>query len=70
MKKLFALAAIAVTMASCAQKEEKREEVKQDFSAEHMRNAGVDSAATSGHTTAPTASDSATVLATDSTAAK
>ncbi len=46
MKKLFALAVLAtITLASCAQKEEQREEFKGEHSVEHKRNAGVDSAA-------------------------
>lgn len=62
MKKLFlAAAATMLVLASCAKKEEKREEIKENLSAEHMRNEGVDSAATAGHTVAPTSSDSAKV---------
>ena len=45
MKKLMALAAVALLfIASCAQKEEKGEEFKEDKSAEHMRNIQGDSA--------------------------
>lgn|GEM_PF-3773555 len=45
MKKLMAIAAVALLfIASCAQKEEKREEFKEDKSAEHMRNIQGDSA--------------------------
>lgn len=45
MKKLMAIAAVSLLfIASCAQKEEKREEFKEDKSAEHMRNIQGDSA--------------------------
>lgn len=73
MKKLFALAVLGlVSLGSCAQKEEKREEVKQELSAEHMRNEGVDSAAAAGHTESPASPDNTTVnpAITDSTSAK
>lgn len=73
MKKLFlASAAALLFLGSCAKKEENREEVKQELSAEHMRNAGVDSAATSGQTEAPASPDNTTVnpAITDSTAVK
>lgn len=72
MKRLLIAAAGALLLASCAQKEEKREERKDQLSAEHMRNAGVDSSATNGQTTAPTSADSTTVnaAATDSTAVR
>lgn len=46
MKKLFAIAVLGtLCFASCAQKEEKREEFKEEHSVEQKRNAGVDSAA-------------------------
>lgn len=46
MKKLFAIAVLgSLCFASCAQKEEKREEFKEEHSVEEKRNAGVDSAA-------------------------
>lgn len=46
MKKLFAIAVLGtLCLASCAQKEEKREEFKEEHSVEQKRNAGVDSAA-------------------------
>lgn len=46
MKKLFAIAILGtLSFASCAQKEEKRDEYKESHSVEEKRNAGVDSAA-------------------------
>ena len=46
MKKLFALTVLGtLCFASCAQKEEKREEFKEEHSVIEKRNAGVDSAA-------------------------
>ena len=46
MKKLFGLAVLgALFFASCAQKEEKRDEYKAEHSVDEKRNAGVDSAA-------------------------
>lgn len=46
MKKLFALAVLGtLCFASCAQKEEKREEYKKEHDVSEKRNAGVDSAA-------------------------
>lgn len=46
MKKLFALAILGtLCFASCAQKEEKRDEFMEEHSVEQKRNAGVDSAA-------------------------
>lgn len=46
MKKLFALAILGtLCFASCAQKEEKREEFKDSHDKDFKRNAGVDSAA-------------------------
>lgn len=46
MKKLSALAVLGtLCFASCAQKEEKREEYKDEHSVSEKRNAGVDSAA-------------------------
>ncbi len=45
MKKLFAVAFLGtLCFTSCAQKEEKREEFKEEHSVEQKRNAGVDSA--------------------------
>lgn len=45
MKKLFAVAAVSLLfLGSCAQKEQKREEFKEENSAEHMRNVQGDSA--------------------------
>ena len=72
MKKLLIAAAGALFLANCAQKEEKREERKDELSAEHMRNSGVDSTATSGQTVSPTATDNTAVnqTAADSTSAK
>lgn len=72
MNKHFAIAALALAiLGSCSQKE-KREERKEELSAEHMRNEGVDSAAASGHTESPTNPENATVnpAITDSTARK
>lgn len=46
MKKLLAFAILGtLCFASCAQKEEKREDFKENHSVEEKRNAGVDSAA-------------------------
>ena len=46
MKTLFAAAILGIlSFASCAQKEEKREDYKDAHSVEERRNAGVDSAA-------------------------
>ena len=46
MKILFAVAILGtLSFASCAQKEEKREDYKDAHSVEERRNAGVDSAA-------------------------
>ncbi len=46
MKKLLILTVFgSLFLGSCAQKEEKREEFKEEHSVEHKRNAGVDSAA-------------------------
>lgn len=45
MKKLFTAAVLGLLfLGSCAQNKEKREEVKEELSAEHMRNSGADSA--------------------------
>lgn len=45
MRKLLLAAILGVFfLGSCAQNKEKREEVKEDLSAEHMRNSGADSA--------------------------
>ncbi len=61
MKKLFAVAALGLlVLGSCARKKEAREEQKQEFSAEHMRNAGVDSAALSSEPNVPTNSADST----------
>lgn len=45
MKNFLALAAVALFLSACAQKEEQREAYKDATSVEHKRNAGVDSAA-------------------------
>lgn len=46
MKKLFAFAILGtLSFASCAQKEEKREDFKENHDKDFKRNAGVDSAA-------------------------
>lgn len=46
MKKLFAFAILGtLCFASCAQKEEKREEFREEHNKDYKRNAGVDSAA-------------------------
>ncbi|QDP84070.1 hypothetical protein FNJ88_00320 [Chryseobacterium sp. SNU WT5] len=46
MKRLFAVVVLGtLCFTSCAQKEEKREEFKDEHSVEQKRNAGVDSAA-------------------------
>ena len=46
MKIVVAIAVLGtLCLASCAQKEEKREEYKEEHSVEEKRNAGVDSAA-------------------------
>lgn len=59
MKKLFLAAVLGLFfLGSCAQKKQEREETKQELSAEHMRNEGVDSTAAAGHTAAPTSADS------------
>lgn len=45
MKKLLASAVLGLLiLSSCAQKKEQREEYKDAYSAEHMRNSGGDSA--------------------------
>lgn len=45
MKKLFVFAVFGtLCFASCAQKEEKREEFKEEHNKDYKRNAGVDSA--------------------------
>ena len=55
MKKIMLImAAGTLFLSACAQKEEKREETKQELSAEHMRNEGVDSAAVSAEPSAAT----------------
>lgn len=45
MKKLLLISSIALLAASCVPDKEKRDKRKEDHSAEHMRNKGVDSAA-------------------------
>lgn len=47
MKKLLLISSIALLAASCVPDKEKRDKRKEDHSAEHMRNKGVDSAAIS-----------------------
>ena len=62
MKKLiFATAVLTLSAVSCTGTKEERNEEKRDLSADHMRNTPLDDAAVSGGTTAPAASDSATV---------
>lgn len=47
MKKLLLIGSIAFLSTSCVPDKDKREQRKDDLSAEHMRNKGVDSAALS-----------------------
>jgi len=47
MKKLLLISSIVLLAASCVPDKDKREKRKEDHSAEHMRNKGVDSAAVS-----------------------
>lgn len=47
MKKLFIFSSFALLATSCIPDKDKREQRKDDHSAEHMRNEGVDSAALS-----------------------
>ena len=47
MKKLLLISSVALLAASCIPDKDKREQRKEDHSAEHMRNRGVDSAAVS-----------------------
>jgi len=47
MKKLLLISSIALLATSCIPDKDKREQRKEDHSAEHMRNRGVDSAALS-----------------------
>ena len=47
MKKLLLICSIALFTTSCIPDKDKREQRKEDHSAEHMRNKGVDSAAVS-----------------------
>lgn len=47
MKKLLLISSIALLVTSCIPDKDKREQRKEDHSAEHMRNKGVDSAAVS-----------------------
>lgn len=54
MKKVVFCALLFGLLASCAQNKEKREEFKEDYSAEERRNAGVDSAATASEANVPT----------------
>ncbi|WP_333851006.1 hypothetical protein [Epilithonimonas sp.] len=57
MKKLLLISSIAVLTASCIPDKDKREQRKQDHSAEHMRNKGVDSAAVSSQKNVDTISN-------------
>ena len=47
MKKLLLISSLAVLAMSCIPDKDKREQRKDDHSAEHMRNKGVDSTALS-----------------------
>lgn len=47
MKKLLIFSSLALLVTSCIPDKDKREQRKDDHSAEHMRNEGVDSAALS-----------------------
>lgn len=47
MKKLLLISSIALLATSCVPDKDKREQRKDNLSAEHMRNQGVDSAALS-----------------------
>lgn len=47
MKKLLLISSLALLAASCIPDKDKREQRKDDHSAEHMRNKGVDSTALS-----------------------
>ena len=47
MKKLLLISSLAVLAMSCIPDKDKREQRKDDHSAEHMRNEGVDSTALS-----------------------
>lgn len=57
MKKLLLISSIAILTASCIPDKDKREQRKQDHSAEHMRNKGVDSAAVSSQKNVDTISN-------------
>ncbi|SHK14996.1 hypothetical protein [Epilithonimonas mollis] len=56
MKKLLLISSIALLAASCVPDKEKRDKRKEDHSAEHMRNKGVDSAAISSEKNVDTVS--------------
>jgi len=56
MKKLLLISSIALLAASCVPDKDKREQRKDDHSAEHMRNKGVDSAAISSEKNVDTVS--------------
>lgn len=47
MKKLLLISSLAILASSCIPDKDKREQRKDDHSAEHMRNKGVDSTALS-----------------------
>ena len=54
MKKLLLIGSVAFLATGCVQDKEKRDERKADHSAEHMRNAGIDSAASTSDKKADT----------------
>jgi len=56
MKKLLLISSIALLAINCVPDKDKREQRKEDHSAEHMRNRGVDSAAVSSEKNADTVS--------------
>lgn len=71
MKKgIFAAVIGIITLTSCAQKKQQREEEKSELNAEHMRNRGVDSAASSGNTMSPGTEANNSTLKADTADAK
>lgn len=54
MKKLILICSLALFATGCVQDKEKRDQRKADHSAEHMRNEGVDSAASTSDKKADT----------------
>jgi hypothetical protein len=59
MKKLVLISSLVLLATSCIPDKDKREQRKEDHSAEHMRNKGVDSAAVSSEKNVDTISNNA-----------